>query len=196
MSSYAAQTTGMGFSAFGSLVQGQQTANQLDYNAQVQTNNANLALTAAASNAAKQSVSATRMLGNMSAGYAANGVTQTSGSVMAVMGASAANAELDRQNILYGGQVKAVNYENQASLDKTGATNAINASYFNALSSLVGGGAGMLGNTMGGGSSGSSGADATGSITDDANADGLMNGITNPSGSGQAWEDSMLSLVG
>lgn len=157
MSSYAAQTTGMGFSAFGALVQGQQTANQLNYDADVQTNNANLALSSAAANAQKQSMAATRMLGSMSTGFAANGVSQTSGSVQAAMGSNAANAELDRQNILFGGQVKAVNYQNQASLDQLGASNAIKASYFNALSSVIGGGAGVLSNNIGVGGGGSPG---------------------------------------
>lgn len=151
MSSYASQTTGMGFSTFGALVQGQQTANQLNYDATVQTNNANLALSSAAANAAKQSMAATRMMGTMSTGFAANGVSQTSGGVQAAMASSAANAELDRQDILFGGQVKAVNYQNQASLDRVGASNAVKASYFNALSDVIGGGAGVLSNNIGGG---------------------------------------------
>jgi hypothetical protein len=147
------------FQAAGALEQGQQESQLYNYNAQVQTNNANLALRSAALNAQKQSVAATRAIGASKAAYGASGVTGDSGSVMSVMASSAANAELDRQNILYGGQVKAINYENQASLDQVAGNNALNASYFNAIGSMFGGVSQSIGNSSGGSSDG---ADAEG----------------------------------
>ena len=158
MSSYAGQTTGMGFQAFGALVQGQNTANVLNQQAEIQRQNATQALQAAKLNADKQTMMATKHLGNISAEYAAGGVDQSSGSVLAVLGASAANAELDRQNIIHGGDIRAVNFQNQASIDANNANNAVKASYFNALSAMVAGGAGMLSQGSGGSSKGGGGA--------------------------------------
>ncbi len=162
MSSYASQTVGTGFGAFGALVQGQNTANSLNYDAQVQQNNATTALTTAKFNADKQSLLATRQMGAATAAYGASGVSADSGSVMAVMGASAANAELDRQNILHGGDIRATNYENQVSIDQLGASNAIKSSYFNALSAMVAGGGKIAANnqTAGGGGGEAEGEDA------------------------------------
>lgn len=151
MSSYAAQTTGMGFQAYGSIIKGQQTSDLLDNQAATQRRNATQAIMAAKFNADRQSMIATKHIGAMTAGYSASGVDMTSGSVLATIGASSANAELDRLNIIHGGDIRAVNFENQASLDELGARHAIQASYFNALSSMVAGGAGMMGNSTGGG---------------------------------------------
>lgn len=128
---------GFGLSAIGSLLEGAGTANALDYNAEVQGNNAYSALLAAKMNADKQSLQTNRIIGGAKAAYGASGVTADSGSVFSVLSASAANAELDRQNIIYGGQVKAVNYENQAALDKTSAQNALTSSYLKAAGSIA-----------------------------------------------------------
>lgn len=159
MSQYAAQTTGTLFGAYGSLMSGKQTSDLLKNQADTQTRNANEALVAAKYNADRESLIATKHLGSMQASYAASGVDASSGSVLAVMAASAANAELDRQQILHGGQLRAVNYTNQASLDRLGAGHALQASYFNALSSVVAGGAGMMANSMGGGNASAGNAD-------------------------------------
>lgn len=173
MASIASNTTGVGFGAYGSLMQGQQTADLLDNQANIQRTNATQTRLAAAANSNRQMTMATKVEGRASASYAAAGVDSSSGSVLAVLGASAANAELDRQNILHGGEVRAINYENQASLDELGAKHAIQASYFNALSSIAGGGSKTIGNNMGGGG----GAEA-GYETDYAAGDSLESGET------------------
>lgn len=150
MSSMASSMAGGMFQAAGSLIQGKQTANSLKYQAQVQTNNANEALTAASLNANRNSLMATKMIGQASAAYGASGVSGDSGSVLSVLGASAANAELDKQNILYGGQIRSINSMNQAHMDDIGATNAVNASYFNAFAGMTGGMSSAVMNNSGG----------------------------------------------
>lgn len=142
---------GNGFQAVGDIIQGNQTANSLRYQSSIQTQNAQNALTAAALNANKQQMQTTRALGGITAGYGASGVEQSSGSVQAVLGASAANGEMDRQNILYGGQIRSINSENQASMDNYSANNAIAAGYFNAVSGVLTAGGQMFAQGSGGG---------------------------------------------
>lgn len=140
MSAGAAGMAGGGLlSGIGALEQGSQTAAALKYQATVQTNNANEALEAASLNANRSSIMAAKTIGAAKAGYGSSGVTSDSGSVAAVLGASAANAELDRQNILYGGQIRAINSENQAHMDEVGAANATSASYLKAFAGVTGG---------------------------------------------------------
>lgn len=137
--------------AVGSLIQGRGTADTLTYQANLQRNNATMAIQAAKFDADRQSMFAQKKLGSISEGYAASGVDiNTSGSVLSVIGASAANAELDRQSILHGGTIKAINFENQASMDDRASQNALTGSYFNAVGSLFLGGAKLWSQGSGG----------------------------------------------
>lgn len=123
---------GGAFQMVGSLMQGQSTADALEHQAEIMRRNAIAAMEAAKFDASKQQVMATKVLGAQSAGYASSGVEQTSGSVLDVIAASAANAELDKQSILHGGELRRINFENQASIDEKAAGNALTASYFGA----------------------------------------------------------------
>ncbi len=180
MASIASNTTGIGFGAYGSLMQGQQTADLLDNQAKIQRSNADQDRLAAKANADRVMTLASKVEGKATAAYAASGVSSSSGSVLAVLGASASNAELDRQNIIHGGEVRAINAENQASLDELGSKHAIQASYFNALSSIFGGGSKMIGDNMnmGGGTAaageGASMDSAGGGYSGEAMAGGAM----------------------
>lgn len=136
-------------SAAGSYYTGQSTANALDAQAQLNTENAQLATEQGQFDAMRQGMIASQKLGAMRANYGASGVESTSGSVMDVMQSSAMNAEMDTANILHGAQVKAINYANEANMEKLGANNAVNASYLNMFASVVGGGAGAFGQTAG-----------------------------------------------
>lgn len=159
----AAAVIGAGIKMYGALKQGSDTASALEQQAQIQQNNASAAMFAARENAMKQTLIASKQIGGESAGYAAAGVASDSGSVLDVLSASAANSELDRQNILYGGQIRSINYENQASIDRFSGQSAKSASYFNAFGALTGGvtsastASGGGGNNSGGGSSSQSG---------------------------------------
>ena len=131
---------------------GQAESQKLRYQASIQQNNATLALQSAKADADKQSLMSAAKIGQETASYAASGVDiNTSGSVLDVLGNSAANAELDRQNILHGGEIRSINYDNQASRDQASAGNALKSSYFNALGSVAGGAFKMASYSGGGG---------------------------------------------
>jgi hypothetical protein len=134
------QAIGTAFSVMGALNQGQQAKNAADYNAAVANNNAIAARQQAEANAAAQQRKARLQLGSMRAGYGAAGVG-LEGSPMDVLEQSASMAELDRQNILYGGELKAQGYESTAGLELMRGDAAVTGSYFTAGSSLLTGAA-------------------------------------------------------
>lgn len=153
----AAPIIGGIISAAGAMQQGNDTASALNRQAELQRRNAAGAIAAAKQNAYRQGLSSAKMLGGADAGYAAAGVSHDSGSVLDVIAASASNAELDRQNILYGGEIRAVNFQNQAAIDEASGVNAQRAAGFNAFAGLFGGAVKTYANYSGGGGGGGSG---------------------------------------
>ncbi len=136
--------------AFGSIKGGQDQADTLNYQARVAGQNAQAALIAAKLNADKQMMQFNKVQGQDIANYAASGVDASSGSVLNALASNAEGAELDKQNILYGGQVRAINYQNQASVDQVAAGRAKTAGYINAVGSLALAGAHAYGINQGG----------------------------------------------
>lgn len=132
------QMIGTAVSVIGALNQGQQQQQASEYNAAVARNNAIAARQQAEANAAAQQRKARVQIGAMRAGYGASGVG-LEGSALDVLESSAAMAELDRQNILYGGALRAQGYESTAGLELMRGENAVTGSYFSAGSSLLGG---------------------------------------------------------
>jgi hypothetical protein len=135
-----AQIAGTAMSVIGAINQGQQAKSAANYNAQLANNNAIAARQQAEVNAAAQQRASRLKIGSMVAGYGASGVTME-GSPMDVLEASAATAELDRQNILYGGGLKAGGYQSTAGLELMRGENAETGSYFSAGSALLSGAA-------------------------------------------------------
>lgn len=125
---------------FGSIEEGEATSQSLDSQAKMQRQNAQLAEQKAQADSLRLSVFADRTTGSIKSSYAANGIASNSGTVRAVLQASGQNAELDRLNIIHGGQIRALNYNNQASLDEFGANQALTGSYFDALAKAFSGG--------------------------------------------------------
>ena len=142
------QIAGAVISAIGAINQGQQAKDAANYNAAVANNNAIAARQQAAANAAAQERKSRMQLGSIRAGYGASGITME-GSAMDVLEASAATAELDRQNILYGGELKAGGYESTAGLELMRGEHAVTSSYYAAGGALLRG----AGSAMGGSSS-------------------------------------------
>ena len=149
MASEASGFAGSLTSAAGALYQGQAQSGALDRAAAVERNNASLDIATGNVNAGRLEASAGKAIGQTTASFGAAGVTSDSGSVMNVLAASAANMELDRQNILHGAQVRAINYNNQATMDEIGAKSALQGSYMNALSSIAMGGSKVFGQSSG-----------------------------------------------
>lgn len=135
-----AQIAGTAMSVIGAINQGQQAKSAANYNAQLANNNAIAARQQAEVNAAAQQRASRLKIGSMVAGYGASGVTME-GSPMDVLEASAATAELDRQNILYGGELKSGGYQSTAGLELMRGENAETGSYFSAGSALLSGAA-------------------------------------------------------
>lgn len=128
------------FTAISAISQGQAAKNEANYNAQIAERNAGVARDQAAADADAQRRHATQVLGSARAAYGASGVT-AEGSPLDVLTMSASNAELDRQNILYRGELKAMGYQDTARLDRSRAGAAAKNGYFGAASAVLTGGA-------------------------------------------------------
>lgn len=133
---------GLALSVYGTYQQGQSAA----ANAQAQakaaaasaaaaTYNANLAdqnaaITREQEKAAVEAQQRTtaRDIGRIIAAYGASGVQSDNGSPMDVLADSARVAELDKLTLQYNYELKARDYENQASLDRMNAANGLTAS--------------------------------------------------------------------
>lgn len=139
------------FNAAGDIIQGQMTSQTLNSQAGLQTADAAEAENQGQYNATRQGLISDQKIGTSVASYGASGVTQDSGSVADVIGASNANAEMDKLNILHGADIKALNYTNQATMDRYGAASATYGSYWAAAGALTGGAIqGMSSATQGG----------------------------------------------
>lgn len=131
---------GAGVGALGGLMSGIAEDDALEKQAKLQEQNARMAILKAKSDAVRQSVISSKAIGGETAAYGASGLEQ-SGSVTAVLTASATNAELDRQNVLHGGVIRSMNFLNQAENDKFGGQQALQGGYMSALASVFQGGA-------------------------------------------------------
>lgn len=156
--------------AYGALASGQMTAQTLQAQANLQQQQAQEAQAAGKYNASREMMLANQKIGTSIAAYGAAGVSQNSGSVQNVLANSAANAELDRLNILHGADVKAINYNNQASMDMYGAASAITGSYWNAAGAITGGAITGLSNRISSNPAGGSGAGGEGAGLDEGAA--------------------------
>lgn len=133
-------TLGTAFSVLGALNQGQQAKSAAEYNAAVANNNAIAAKQQAEAKAAAQQRKARLQIGSIRAGYGASGVG-LEGTPMDVLEQSASMAELDRQNILYGGTLESQGYQATAGLELMRGDAAETGSYFSAGSALLSGAA-------------------------------------------------------
>lgn len=132
------------FNAAGSLIQGRATAASLQAQADNLEQEAQQELAKGEYDAQRQQMISGQKIGTSIASYAASGVTNT-GSVLDVLAASQKNAELDRLNILHGADIRAINYANQAAMNRAGAQAAIRGSYWAAAGAITGGALSMVG---------------------------------------------------
>ena len=131
---------GAGVSAYGAIKQGQAAQAAADYNAKVSKQNADIALQQADVQAEQQRRQAKLQLGQMRANYGASGL-QLEGSPMEVLEDSARQAELDNLTIKYNGKLKAMGFNNDATLSQFEGENAKSNSYFQAGGTLLSGAA-------------------------------------------------------
>lgn len=111
-----------------------------DFNALIAERNAGIARQQAAQDAMLQQQDAARHIGAARAAYGASGVA-VEGSPLDVLEASAASAELDRQTILYKGELRAMGYTDDATISRTQGAAAYRSGMMGAASTLLVGGA-------------------------------------------------------
>ena len=143
MASFAAflpimQAAGTALSVFGQLKEGKSKKQAAEFNEKVNLQNAELALTEARDNARLVDRQNYLLRGSIVAAAGASGGTQ-GGSVLDVIADAAAQGELEKQMIIYRGQLKARGYLNTAQLDEYGGEVAQTGSYLRAGAELLGG---------------------------------------------------------
>lgn len=137
--SAAIPIVGAGMSAYGALQQGKMTSDSLNQQADSLEAQAQEARVKGEYDAMRNQMLAARKIGVAEAAYGASGVSSSSGSVLDVIQASHQNAELDRLNILHGADIRAINYMNQASMNRYGAQSAMLGAHWKVLGALTGG---------------------------------------------------------
>ena len=133
-----AMMAGAALSAYGAIQQGQQAKKAAEYNAQLRTRDSQLALDQAGQEAQQVRWAGQRTHGTLLANYGAAGVT-SEGSPMDVLAASASQAKLDEETVLYKGRMKSTGYLSDAALNRVQGENAVQQSQLNAASYLIGG---------------------------------------------------------
>ncbi len=131
--------TGGAIGAMGSLMEANDTKSAYDHEADELEANARYTRLTAKFNADRQQMIAGKKIGGMSSDYAASGVSSESASVLAVIGESRANAELDRLSIMHGGEIRAGAMEQRAQRDRDAGNWAMQVGYFKAFTSFFGG---------------------------------------------------------
>lgn len=131
---------GAGLSAYGSMMGSQAQQQALNDQAATAEQNAKIAKQKAFADAEMFAIQSRKVLAEQKADFSASGVE--GGSVFAVMADSKANAELDRLNILFGGNIRAAQYMSEAESKYQGAENVRQAGIYSAFGSIfsMGGG--------------------------------------------------------
>ena len=135
-----------GMSVVSAISGAQQQKQAAKYNEKVANQQAQSARDVAAANAGAQRKRSAKTIGTMQAQYAASGVS-VEGSPLDVLEQSARDAELDYQNILYGGELSALGHQNTANLERSRGKNAMASGYASAAGSLFAGAASYAGSS-------------------------------------------------
>lgn len=135
------QVVGAVIGAVNAIRQGQAAGAAAEYNAAVNRQNAEIAMRNARSEAAQQDRENYLRLGAIRAAQGRSGGTME-GSALDVLADTAAQGELERQNIMYRGALAARGFTNTAALDEFSGDNARTGGYLRAGSELLSGVAG------------------------------------------------------
>ena len=125
-------------SAYSAVQQGKAAKAASAFNATIATQNAEISRDNAEAQATQQDRENLLRLGAIRAAQGKSGGT-ASGSVLDVLADTAAQGELERQNIVYQGELRARGFANTATLDEFGGKNAEKAGYLKAGSELLSG---------------------------------------------------------
>jgi hypothetical protein len=123
-------------SAVQSIQQGNAAKAAGDHNASIARRNATIAVQQSEADAEAKNREKIQRLGAFRAAYGASGVTGE-GNAIDVMATNAALFEYDKQTILYKGKLRALGYEDTATLEEMGGEAAQTAGYIGAGSALL-----------------------------------------------------------
>jgi hypothetical protein len=129
---------GTAFSVIQSIQQGNAAKAAGDYNASIARRNATIAVQQASADAQAKDREKIQRLGAFRAAYGASGVTGE-GNAIDIMATNAALFELDKQSIMYRGRLRALGYEDTATLEEIGGKSAQTAGYIGAGAALMSG---------------------------------------------------------
>jgi hypothetical protein len=135
--------------------EGEAAKEAAQYNAAISRRNAEISMDQAAMDAEAQGRDARAKAGSMRAAYGASGVTME-GSPLDVLESSAITAEQDRQTILYKGRIKALGFEDEATLYDMSGENAEERGNSRSTATLLGGIGSAAGKAYGSGMFGGS----------------------------------------
>jgi hypothetical protein len=127
---------GTAVAAYGAYQQGQAAKASAQFNAQVANQNAQAARAQSLMQQQQQQREQYKRLGAIRAAQGASGGTME-GSALDVLGETAAQGELERQNIAYRGEMAARGYGNTASLDLFGGKQAAQAGTLTAIGTVA-----------------------------------------------------------
>jgi hypothetical protein len=129
-------------SAMSALRQGEISSAASTYNATISTENAAIARQNAADQAKQAERERYLRFGAIKAAQGHSGGDAGQGSVLDVLGDVAAQSELQKQDILYRGELAARGYTNTANLDRASASNQESSGWMKAGTELLSGAAG------------------------------------------------------
>ncbi|MFO0253529.1 MAG: hypothetical protein ACK52V_05380, partial [Betaproteobacteria bacterium] len=132
-------STAMG--ALSAIQQGRAARAAADFNATISTQNAEIARSDAAAQAAQIERENTLRLGSIRAAQGRSGGAAGEGSVLDVLGDVAAQGELERQYAVYQGEQRARGFTNTAALDRASGRQAERQGFMRAGAELLAGGA-------------------------------------------------------
>lgn len=135
----AAAVVGAGVASYSAYAQGQAQGDAAKFNAQSAELQAQQARDAAKIDADNQALAANRAQAGVRARAAASGVDPGYGSPLLVMMDNARQSEMERQRILYGGEVRAAGFQSGASLSRFQGGAAENAGNIGAGVNLLSG---------------------------------------------------------
>ena len=135
--------------AYGQVKAGEDANKSYEFNARQAEQNAAQAKLIAAQEERQVRIIGRKTIGSMQADYGASGVNME-GSPMEVLASSAAAAELDALNVRYGGESRARNFMNEATVMRFQGATAKSAGYYGAASTLLNTGAKIMGSSGGG----------------------------------------------
>jgi len=141
-----AGVVGSAVSAMGAMAQANASAAAAEYQAQVAEQNAEATRERAYADSLSQSRTNRRRLGVVRAAYGASGM-QFEGSALDLYGDQVLENELEKNRIRDAGEVRAVGYENDATLRRAEAKSYRSAGRIGAASAMIGG-IGNVGTTL------------------------------------------------